>query len=185
MKKKLFLLLSAVLVLALLTALVVRLRRPSLVILEPECLLEVPYDPEAFYSSGILVGSKITWWDQFHSKEDLAKAFSTYGVDVSVEESEALAIDLEQNSYILSFGREIAEIRYWDKIDRTFYSYSAEVTFAEAYDGNVLYVYRGPRHSFLPFESYKEIYIMQGDQRVYWGLLSEINMSMSTEGPGL
>lgn len=157
--------------------------RPRLIIQEMECILEVPYDPASF--NQFIPGSEITWWDQFHHKEDLNDEFETRRANVSTEDWDALEIDLDKFSYILSYGRKIVDIRYWNRKDEIFYSYSADVTFAEQYDGAVLYVYRGPRYSFLPFEDYKDIYIMQGDQRVYWGILYWINERMPSPDRGI
>ena len=122
------------------------------------------------YSYDWDINRKITWWEIYYYEEYLKNAMQEHHF------ANVPDIDFDKRTYIVSFGRKIAEIRYWNQVDAYIGDYIALITFDAQYEESMAYIYVVDRITFAPsFLADSEVYMMINGERVFWGDLREIN----------
>ena len=116
-------------------------------------------------------GTPFTWFLSFPKVQTIKHAFKDWFSmdDVDIPDIE---YDDEEHYLVVSFGREIKELHYhylWGPYKPKTVA-QAEVTFFEEYKEQTMYVYLTDE-IFLTGGLLGDniFYIMQGDERVYWG----------------
>lgn len=145
-----------------------RINASRIITLKMLCITEMAADEAAMqnlcYRNNRKYGTEFTWWDQLYDEGQLAGAIEKYGLA-------SVKVDYNTQSCIISFGRKIDNICYYNNTNNVFGGgYIADVTFAEEYQENMAYIYATDKVNFVPGHlTMVPVYKMVNGERVLWG----------------